>query len=196
MTTYLRSTALLVVDVQNDFADPGGSLAVRGADAIVPLINSEVALAAEQGALIVYTQDWHPPHTPHFQQDGGIWPVHCVQGSWGAEFHPALNVMEGGEFVKKGTEGEDGYSAFSMRDPMSGATSGTILESMLRHRGIDRVVIVGLATDYCVKETALDALAKGFRVTVPLQGVRAVDVKPGDGERAISAIREAGTEVE
>ena len=104
--------------------------------------------------------------------------------------------MEGGEFVKKGTEGEDGYSAFSMRDPMSGATSGTILESMLRHRGIDRVVIVGLATDYCVKETALDALAKGFRVTVPLQGVRAVDVKPGDGERAISAIREAGAEVE
>ena len=122
--------------------------------------------------------------------------MHCLQGSWGAELHPDLDVVEGGEFVKKGTEGQDGYSAFSMRDPTSGATSGTVLESILRGHGIEQLVIVGLATDYCVKETALDALAKAFRVTVPLRGVRAVNLNPGDGERAIADIREAGAEVD
>src|SRR6476659_821806 len=111
---YGPQTALVVVDVQNDFADPSGSLFVKGAAEILPLVNSEAKLATEAGAFVVYTQDWHPESTPHFAKDGGVWPVHCVGGSWGAEFHPALSVM--GPSIHKGANGEDGYSAFSMKD--------------------------------------------------------------------------------
>jgi nicotinamidase/pyrazinamidase len=193
---YDAATALLVVDVQNDFADPGGSLFVRGGEEVVPVIDGEIERARAGGALVVYTQDWHPEHTPHFRQDGGIWPVHCVGGTWGAEFHPGLEVVDGAEFVKKGTGGEDGYSAFSMRDPRSGEVGATVLESILRSRRIERVVIAGLATDYCVKESAVDATARGFAATVLTDAVRAVDLQPGDGERAFDAMRGAGVTLE
>jgi nicotinamidase/pyrazinamidase len=188
---YEPSTALLVVDVQNDFADPGGSLSVAGGDGIVPAINAEIDRAVRAGALVVYTQDWHPEATPHFQKDGGIWPVHCVQGTWGAELHPALRVAEG-PVVRKGSGGEDGYSAFSVRDPESGEHGSTGLEGILRERGVTRIVVAGLATDYCVKETALDGAGLGFEVVILRDAVRAVDLQPGDGERALERAVAAG----
>ena len=193
MQPYDAKTALIVVDVQNDFADPQGSLYVAEGEKVVPLINEEIARARAAGAMVVYTQDWHPPSTPHFAKDGGIWPVHCVQGTWGAELHPSLEVE--GEVVQKGTSGEDGYSGFTVRDPDSGRTEGTKLESMLRERGVERTVVVGLATDYCVKETAIDSATKGFATTVLADEIRAVDLEPGDGERALEAMRDAGAEI-
>jgi nicotinamidase/pyrazinamidase len=191
---YDPATALVVVDVQNDFADPRGSLSVRGGEQVIPLINLEVARALQEGALVVYTQDWHPPSTPHFQKDGGIWPVHCVQGTWGAELHSRLSVA--GNVVRKGTGGEDGYSGFSMRDPQSGEREPTGLEGLLRAHGIERIVIAGLATDYCVKETALDGRGLGFEVTVVRDAVRAVDLQPGDGDRALLAAAAAGAKLD
>jgi nicotinamidase/pyrazinamidase len=187
---YDPGVALVVLDVQNDFADPGGSLSVKGGSEVAKLANAEIAAARAAGAPVVYTQDWHPPDTPHFAKDGGIWPVHCVAGSWGAEFVPELVVD--GPVVRKGTGGEDGYSGFSMRHPVTGAGSGTQLEAILRERKVDRLVVIGLATDYCVKETVLDALGLGFRVAVITDAVRAVDREPGDGDRAIEAMRHAG----
>lgn len=193
MQPYDDKTALVVVDVQNDFADPRGSLYVHGGEEVVPLINQEIAAARSGGSLVVYTQDWHPESTPHFQKDGGIWPVHCVRGTWGAELYPDLDVA--GEIVQKGTDGQDGYSGFTVRDPRSGDTHGTELEPMLREHGTERTVVVGLATDYCVKETAIDAVAKGFSTTVLLDATRPVDLEPGDGDRAVAAMRAAGAEI-
>jgi nicotinamidase/pyrazinamidase len=194
MVTYDERTALVVVDVQNDFADPSGGLYVRGGEKVVPTINEQVQQSRSNEAMVVYTQDWHPESTPHFQKDGGIWPVHCVQGTWGAELHPDLEVS--GDVVKKGSGGEDGYSGFTVRDPKSGEKQQTPLEEMLRSRRVERVVIVGLATDYCVKETAIDSATKGFATTVLTDGIRAVDLEPGDGERAIEDMRKAGAVLE
>jgi nicotinamidase/pyrazinamidase len=190
---YDENTVLIVVDVQNDFAAREGSLYVPGAEEALPRINEEIRRAREAGAHIFYTQDWHPPSTPHFEKDGGIWPVHCVAGSRGAEFHPELELT--GEIVKKGTEGEDGYSGFSVRDPEGGEEKPTGLESRLKERGVTRVVVVGLATDYCVKETALDSLRLGFQTTVVKDAVRAVDRSPGDGDKALEAVRLAGGKI-
>jgi nicotinamidase/pyrazinamidase len=190
-TTYDERTALVVVDVQNDFADPDGSLYVREADAVVDAANREVERARAAGALVVYTQDWHPPDTPHFAKDGGTWPVHCVGGTWGAELHPRLNVIDG-QRTRKGTGGEDGYSAFTVEHPTTGERTPTDLDDILRGHEIERVVVVGLATDYCVKETALDGLSRGYEMVVIRDGVRPVDLEPGDGERAIDEIVGAG----
>jgi nicotinamidase/pyrazinamidase len=187
---YTPKTALIVVDMQNDFADPGGSLFVQGAADILPLVNSEARLATEAGAFVVYTQDWHPESTAHFAKDGGIWPVHCVGGSWGAAFHPALSVV--GPSVRKGANGEDGYSGFTMKDPVSGETRPTELEGLLRERGIEKAVVVGLATDYCVRSTAIDAANLGFDTEVLQDAIAAVDLKPGDGKEAIGAMSAAG----
>jgi nicotinamidase/pyrazinamidase len=187
---YDRTTALLVIDVQNDFADPAGALAVDGGPEIIPTLNREVAAARGSGALVVYTQDWHPASTPHFARDGGIWPVHCVMGTWGAELHPALIVD--GPVVRKGSDGEDGYSGFSVRDPTSGRESRTALDGLLRDAGIERVVIGGLATDYCVKATALDGVRLGYQVSLLADAVRAVDLLPGDGSRALDEMEAAG----
>jgi nicotinamidase/pyrazinamidase len=189
---YDGTTALLVVDVQNDFADPAGSLFVKGAEGVVEAANREVERAAAAGAVVVYTQDWHPESTPHFEKDGGVWPVHCVGDTWGAQLHPALRVVEGGEVVRKGTGGEDGYSAFSVRDPRSGEVSATELDAILGRRGAERIVIVGLATDYCVKETALDATTRGLPATVLRDAIAAVDLQPDDGDRALSEMARAG----
>lgn len=192
MQRYSPDTALIVVDLQNDFADPGGGLSVAGGDRIVPTVNGEIAMAEGAGATVAFTQDWHPATTPHFAKDGGIWPVHCVGDTWGAELHPDVAVPEAALRVRKGTGGEDGYSGFTMRDPVSGETIPTELEARLRERGIGRVVVVGLATDYCVKATALDAVRLGFETALLTDAIAAVDLNPGDGERALEEMREAG----
>jgi nicotinamidase/pyrazinamidase len=190
---YDRRSALVVVDVQNDFADPAGGLSVAGGAEVVPVLNREIARARAAGALVVYTQDWHPESTPHFAKDGGIWPVHCVAGSWGAELHPALIVD--GPVVRKGANGEDGYSGFTMRDPTSGVEVPTALEALLEAQGVQRVVVVGLATDYCVRATALDALRLGHPTTVLTGAIRAVDLAAGDGDRALAEMAAAGVQI-
>jgi nicotinamidase/pyrazinamidase len=192
MLRYRPGVALLVIDVQNDFTDPRGSLSVAGGADLIETINREAALARSNGARVVYTQDWHPEHTPHFAQDGGIWPVHCVRDTWGAELYPALDVPDGSPIVRKGANGEDGYSGFTMRDPTTGQTVPTELEPLLREAGVDEVVVAGLATDYCVKATAIDAAGLGFRTTLLEDAVAAVNLRPGDGERAIEECDNAG----
>jgi nicotinamidase/pyrazinamidase len=184
---------LIVVDVQNDFADPNGSLYVAEGEAVVPVADGQIAEAEAAGALTVYTQDWHPESTPHFEKDGGLWPVHCVHDTWGAMFHPDLRVV--GDVVRKGTRGEDGYSAFSVRDPLSGDTAPTILHGLLAERGVERIVICGLATDFCVVETVTDARALGYPVVVIRDGIRAVDRKAGSGKRALQLMLSAGAEI-
>jgi nicotinamidase/pyrazinamidase len=189
---YDSATALLVVDVQNDFADPAGRLYVQGGEEIIDAVNVEIAAAIEAGSAAVYSQDWHPESTPHFAKDGGIWPVHCVMDTWGAELYPRLDVR--GPVVRKGSAGEDGYSAFSMRDPLSGATTPTKLQSLLTPT-IRRLVIVGLAGDYCVKQTAMDGRRLGYDVVIPLRYTRFVNLSPGDDERAAASMRDAGAEL-
>ena len=182
----------MVVDVQNDFADPAGSLAVRGGAGIIPHVNRGIAAASDAGALVVCTQDWHPESTPHFAKDGGIWPVHCVAGTWGAELHPELAIGADVLRVRKGSNGEDGYSGFTMRDPVSGTERPTPLDPLLRDHGVERVLVCGLASDYCVKATALDAARLGYETSVLAEGIAAVNLEPDDGERALAEMRDAG----
>ena len=191
---YDATTALIVVDVQNDFADPAGSLSVAGGDGIVPYVSDQIAAALDAGAFVAYTQDWHPPSTPHFVTAGGPWPVHCVAGTWGAALHPAL-TPDAGPSVRKGANGEDGYSGFSMRDPGTGRESPTELDGLLRQAGVERVVIGGLATDYCVKATALDACRLGYQASILAGAIRPVDLAPGDGDRALAEMAAAGVEI-
>ena len=188
--SYDSRTALIIVDVQNDFADPNGSLYVKGGEEVVPVINAEIDAAREADARVAYTADWHPESTPHFQKDGGIWPVHCVKETWGAEFHPDLVVD--GPVVRKGVNGEDGYSGFTMQDPVTKEPSPTELAGVLRKWGVERIVVVGLATDYCVKDTALDGITAGFEVQLLTGAVRAVDLTEGDGEKALEQVEAAG----
>ena len=179
--------------MQNDFADPSGGLYVQGGEAVVALVNAEVAAAHDAGATVVYTQDWHPESTPHFEKDGGIWPVHCVADTWGAELHPDLDVR--GPVVRKGTSGEDGYSGFTERDPVSGEPHPTQLGSLLSP-DVRRIVVVGLAGDYCVKETALDGKLLGYDVVVPLGHTRFVNLSAGDDDRAVADLEAAGVTIE
>jgi nicotinamidase/pyrazinamidase len=195
MGRYDARTALVVVDLQNDFADPAGSLAVAGGDDVVTAVNAAVEQAQAAGSLIVATQDWHPESTPHFAKDGGTWPVHCVAGTWGAELHPGFRLPATAPRVRKGQNGEDGYSGFTMRDPESGEETSTELESLLREADIERVVVCGLATDYCVRATALDAVALGFEVTVLGTASAAVNLEPHHGEEALSEMADAGVEI-
>ncbi len=194
VTAYTSQSCLIVVDFQNDFADPRGSLFVESAQRLIGFINDEAADAAASGATVIRSQDWHPESTPHFAKDGGIWPVHCVAGTWGAEFHPGLHVD--GPVIRKGVAGEDGYSAFTVRDPETGEESRTDLEHILTERGITNVVVCGLATDYCVKETACDAARLGFTTTLLADGIGPVNLEPGDGARAIASMISAGVTVE
>jgi nicotinamidase/pyrazinamidase len=193
MADYDARSALIVVDVQNDFSDRDGALHVPGGDDVVPVANREIRRAVEAGALVVFTQDWHPPSTPHFAKDGGIWPVHCVAGTWGAELVPALEVA--GPVIRKGVGGEDGYSGFTVRDPRTGSQTATGLAGLLREHGVERVVVTGLATDYCVKETVLDAVREGFVTEVLAEGIRAVDLRPGDGTRALEEMAASGARI-
>ncbi|HVM31068.1 MAG TPA: isochorismatase family protein [Candidatus Limnocylindrales bacterium] len=194
MPPYDATTGLIVVDVQNDFADPQGSLYVKGGEEIVPLVNEEIERVLAAGGRVFYTQDWHPETTPHFQKDGGIWPVHCVIDTWGAELHPQLRRE--GPVVRKGSNGEDGYSGFTMRDPVSGRTQPTEMAELLGSSGVTRLAVVGLATDYCVKSTVLDARSHGYPTTVLERAIRAVALQPGDGDRAVEEMLAAGALLE
>jgi len=195
MSRYDSRTALVVVDLQNDFADTAGGLSVAGGEAIVSVVNDELRTAAEAGALVVATQDWHPESTPHFAKDGGIWPVHCVGGTWGAELHPAFALPDHAPRVRKGTNGEDGYSGFTMRDPLTDDQTPTELEGLFRQRDITRVVVCGLATDYCVKATALDAVRLGFKVTLLTTAIAAVNLTAGDEDRSLAEMTDAGVQL-
>ena len=173
--------ALVVVDFQNDFASPDGALSVAGGDELAPRINE--LMHSGDYDLVLATRDWHPADHGSFAERGGIWPVHCVQGTDGARLHPELDAAAVDVILDKGQDPDtDGYSGFD----------GTNLAELLRERGIDQVTVVGLATDYCVKHTALEALQAGFAVTVDTTAVRGVDVEPGDSERALEQVRTAG----
>jgi nicotinamidase/pyrazinamidase len=177
------SRALVIVDFQNDFC-PGGALAVPDGDAIAGRLN-ELAGSGEFD-LVVATRDWHPPDHGSFAQQGGPWPVHCVAGTPGAELHHALDPTPIDAVIDKGQARDtEGYSGFE----------GTELAQLLRARDVDHVTVVGLATDYCVKNTALDALREGFAVTVDSAATRGVEVEPGDAERALGEVRAAGASV-
>ncbi len=192
---YTAETALILVDVQNDFADPDGSLYVTGGDEAIPFINAQIAAAQDAGALVIRTQDWHPESTPHFEKDGGIWPVHCVHDSWGAKFHPDLLAVDG-PVVQVGTAAEDGYSGFTGRNLETGEESPTALEQLLRDRGITKVAVAGLATDYCVLDTSVDSTRLGFETTLLADGTRPVNIDPGDGARAIAEMVACGVTIE
>jgi nicotinamidase/pyrazinamidase len=193
--TWDARTALVVVDLQNDFADPAGGLYVRGGEELAALLAPELAAAREAGATVVLTQDWHPARTPHFDTDGGPWPVHCVADTWGAELVPGLDVLADDPLVRKGTGGEDGYSGFSVRDPVSGETAPTALQQVLDARGVQRVVVTGLAGDVCVAATAEDAARLGYETLLPVALTRFVELAPGDADRALQRVRDAGVAV-
>ena len=183
MTTQ-RKRALIMVDVQNDFC-PGGTLAVAHGDEVVAPLNSLAQEFLACGEPVFKSRDWHPPQTKHFADEGGTWPVHCVQNTKGAEFHPKLIDDIHIRTISKGLGDTDCYSAFDETD----------LDLQLRRLGIEEVWVGGLATDYCVKSTVLDALKKGYKVKALADAMRAVDVNPGDGERAIEEMRQAGAEI-
>jgi nicotinamidase/pyrazinamidase len=195
MTAYDGTTALVVVDLQNDFADPSGSLYVKGGEEVIPIINEEIGRAREAGAPVVFTQDWHPAVTPHFEKDGGIWPVHCVAGTWGAELHPDVSHDAGETRIQKGVTGEDGYSGFNVQNTETKEVTSTGLERLLKDSGVEKVVVVGLATDYCVKATALDAASLGFETRVLSNATRAVNLQPDDGQKAIDEMKIAGVSI-
>src|SRR5688572_6153089 len=176
--------ALLVVDVQNDFC-PGGALAVAEGDQVVAPLNRLIEDFLRRGEPVFRSRDWHPRQTKHFTEFGGTWPVHCVQDTKGAEFHPDLIDDVRIRTISKGMGDEDSYSAFD----------GTGLALQLRQLGVDEVWVGGLATDYCVKNTVLDALKEGFSVKALADAMRAVEVNPGDGERAIEEMRAAGADI-
>jgi nicotinamidase/pyrazinamidase len=184
MANQTKKRALLVVDVQNDFC-PGGSLAVAHGDEVVPPLNKLIEEFLEHGEPVFKSRDWHPEKTKHFAAFGGTWPVHCVQNTKGAEFHPDLIDDIHIRTISKGLGDEDSYSAFD----------GTDLALQLHRLGVEEVWVGGLATDYCVKNTVLDGLKEGFRVKALADAMRAVEVQPGDGERAIAEMRDAGAEI-
>ncbi len=187
---FSPTRALVVTDMQHDFGDPSGSLFVPGAPEIVAGIVEQIRGTAAAGGLVVYTQDWHPAHTPHFAVDGGLWPVHCVMGTAGADFLPDLPVV--GPVVRKGSGPEDGYSGFSVLHIPTGRTQGTELSTILDENGIMALTVVGLAGDWCVKATAIDGVNLGYKTTVPLSLTRFVELREGDTEAAVAAMREAG----
>ena len=196
-------TALVVVDVQNDFADPAGGLAVGGGEQVVSECAALLRGAHAGGSPVVLTQDWHPGENAHFERYGGTWPAHCVAGTWGAELHPGLPLAEvgvdpdadGAPLVRKGVDGGDGYSGFSVRDPQSGEETATALERLLRDRDVDRVVVAGLAGDVCVKETALDAVRLGFVTVLPLAATRFVAEDPQVWRATVDELSAAGVDV-
>jgi len=186
----MSSAALLIVDVQNDFC-PGGALPAPGGAAIVPALNRHIAEARARGEAIYASRDWHPANTTHFEAFGGRWPPHCVQGMPGAAFHPALALPTEAIVITKGDAADrEGYSAFDGH-----AADGRPLADDLRARHIDQLYVGGIATDYCVKQTVLDALRHGFHVTVLGDAVTGIDVQPGDADRALGEMRAAGATI-
>ncbi|MCW2713038.1 MAG: isochorismatase hydrolase [Frankiales bacterium] len=191
---YGPATAVIVVDMQVDFGDPSGSLYVQGGEDVVAPVNALTDEVVRAGGKAYFTQDWHPAQTPHFVTQGGTWPPHGVAGTPGAELLAGLVVN--GPVVQKGVDGRDGYSGFSVRDPRTGATEATVLGDWLHRDGAERVIVVGLAGDYCVVETALDAADLGFQVEMPLALTRFVRVAEGDDVQAVERARAAGVRVE
>lgn len=186
----MSHTALIIVDVQNDFC-PGGALPVPDGDRVVAPLNAVIALVAAQGGPIIASRDWHPPQTAHFAPFGGAWPVHCVQDTCGAAFHAGLQLPAGAIIVSKGTAlDQDAYSAFEAFDP-----TGATLANLLRQAGVDKLLVGGLATDYCVRATVLDALKLGFAVTVLTDCIAGVDLQPGDSQQALDEMVKAGAEL-
>ena len=182
--------ALIVVDVQRDFCT-GGSLAVPNGNAVIPPLNDTLMRCHTAGSPVYASRDWHPAVTRHFKDHGGPWPPHCVAGTVGAEFHPDLQLSSGTIIVSKGqTSTTHGYSVFEGTIP-----SGASLPADLERRGIRRLLVGGLATDYCVRQTVLDALQAGFDVVVATNAVAGVDLKPGDSTRALDDMRAAGAEI-
>jgi nicotinamidase/pyrazinamidase len=182
--------ALLLVDPQNDFC-PGGSLPVPDGDAVMPVLNQWADAAHAAGVPIFISRDWHPPRTTHFTSFGGIWPPHCVMDTPGAEFHADLRIPSEATLISKGMgEAEDAYSAFQARDD-----SGALLGELLRRDGVHHLYVMGLATDYCVKASAIGGLDAGLKVTVVPAGMRAVNLQPHDGDTALGEMRQAGVEV-
>jgi|DewCreStandDraft_5_1066085.scaffolds.fasta_scaffold00111_15 nicotinamidase/pyrazinamidase len=182
--------ALIIVDVQNDFC-PGGALPVPEGDKVVPVLNEYIRRMKARGAVIFASRDWHPQQTKHFKEFGGVWPPHCVQGTKGAEFHPELRLPEDAVVISKGMDPEqDAYSAFQAVTP-----EGTPLAEALRRLGVKHVYVGGLATDYCVKATTLDALKAGFKATLLVDASRGVNVRPHDSEEAIEEMVRAGADV-
>ncbi len=185
--------ALIVVDIQNDFADPRGALFVPGGDGVAELTAALVESARREKVLVVCTQDWHPRVTPHFKECGGPWPTHCVAGSWGADLHPL--IPDWVEVVRKGQGSDDGYSGFGVRSLATGALRPTGLAGLLSKRSIERVLVAGLALDVCVKATALDAIALGLSTTLILDATAPVDLDRGDGELAVAELAAAGVTI-
>lgn len=182
-----KGDALLVVDVQNDFC-PGGALAVPEGDRVVPVLNRYVARFTEAGLPVFASRDWHPAETRHFEAGGGPWPPHCVAGTPGAAFHPALALPPDATIVSKGTDPtDDGYSAFEAE-----SEAGVPLPEALRREGVRRLFVGGLATDYCVRASVLDAAEAGLRPVLLLDAIRGIDVEPGDQARALDAMIRAG----
>jgi nicotinamidase/pyrazinamidase len=179
-----KKRALIVVDVQNDFC-PGGTLTVEHGDEVVGPLNKLMEEFLERGEPVFKSRDWHPPQTKHFSEYGGTWPIHCVQNTHGAEFHPELLDDRHIRVISKGLGDEDSYSAFDKTD----------LDLQLRHLGVNEVWVGGLATDYCVKNTVFDALRNGYKVKALRDAMRAVELHPGDGEQAIKEMRAAGAEI-
>jgi nicotinamidase/pyrazinamidase len=178
----MSKSALIIVDVQNDFC-PGGSLAVPGGDEVVPVINELIKGFQERNQLVVATRDWHPEDHCSFQAQGGLWPPHCVQGTAGAEFHRDLKLNDQVLIVSKGTRtDQEAYSGFE----------GTDLKEKLQRAGVGQVYVCGLATDYCVKATALDAQKAGFKTMVVTNAIRGVDVKEGDSEQTLQELKGKG----
>jgi nicotinamidase/pyrazinamidase len=189
---YGPGTALVVVDMQNDFVHPDGSLYVSGGTEVVATVNAEIAAARAAGSPVVYTQDWHPPDTPHFVERGGTWPPHCVRDTWGARLHDDLDHPDDALVVRKGTGLEDGYSGFTVHDLETDTDHPTELDRILRDRQITRAVVVGVATDVCVKATALDAARLGYDTRVVAEATAAVELEPGDRDRALAEMSEHG----
>lgn len=194
--TLSSATALVVVDMQNDFGHPDGSLFVTDGDTIVDAVNAHIEQVASVGGTVVLTQDWHPASTPHFIDDGGVWPVHCVAGTWGAELVDGLDPNNrASAVIRKGTNGEDGYSAFSMREPGGDVDISTGLAGLLRDRGVDHVVVVGIATDVCVSATALSAAAAGFTTTVLWKATKPVYADDDTRTRVLGELGDAAVAV-
>jgi nicotinamidase/pyrazinamidase len=190
LPSFQVGDGLLLVDPQNDFC-PGGSLPVASGDAVMPVLNAWAAAAERAGVPIFVSRDWHPARTTHFKDYGGTWPPHCVMGTRGAEFHPDLRLPAEAVVVSKGMgEAEDAYSAFQARD-----STGRPLATLLGERDVHHLYVMGLATDYCVKASALDGLTAAFQVTVVREGTRAVNVQPQDGEQALAEMRAAGAAI-
>lgn len=182
-----KGDGLLIVDVQNDFC-PGGALAVPEGDRVVTVLNDYIARFRDRGLPIFASRDWHPEQTRHFEARGGPWPPHCVAGTPGAEFHPSLELPEEATVVSKGTDPEDdGYSAFEAE-----TSGGQGLHEALRGRGVERIFVAGLATDYCVRASVLDAAVHGLRPVLLLDAIRGIDVEPGDEARAVDEMLRAG----